>query len=250
MKFATLLLGVFVLFGDVLPKEQDDLVRKVIREADLHYADRAKLGEAEKAIEGYQKAIVLDETCTGAFWKIARATLWIGMVSDDDDKKLRIYRDAIEYCKMAVAIDGECLEAHFWLGVMYGLFGETKGILQGLHVIEPVKKEMNWVLQRDEKWNSAAAHRVLGRLYFRVPGIKGGDNAKSIEHLKKAVEIAPDLLDNRLFLAETYLDEGQVAEAKRHLEIVVAAKDHPMWRPESELSRKNARTLLKELEGK
>jgi tetratricopeptide (TPR) repeat protein len=247
MSIGILLLGVSLL----LPvPEQDALVRKVLVQADKDYANRSTPGEVEKAIEGYQKALVLDEMCTEAYWKIAQATLWIGLTSDDDKKKLRIYRDAIEYCKMAVAIDDDCIEAHFWLGVMYGLFGEVKGILQGLHVIEPVKREMNWVISRDEKWNSAGAHRVLGRLYFRVPGIKGGDNQKSIEHLKKAVAMAPDLLDNHVFLAETYMDEGRYEEARRHLNRVVKAKNHPVWGPESELSRKNARNLLKQLEGK
>ena len=247
MSIGILLFGVSLLFPAL---EQDEMVQKVLVQADKHYANRSTSGEAEKAIEGYQKVLVLDEMCTEAYWKIAQATLWIGLNSEDDDKKLRIYRDAIEFCKMAVAIDDNCIEAHFWLGVMYGLFGEVKGILQGLHVIEPVKREMNWVIARDEKWNSAGAHRVLGRLYFRVPGIKGGDNQKSIEHLKKAVAIAPDLLDNHVFLAETYMDEGRVEEARKHLTIVVQSKDHPVWGPESELSRKNARDLLKQLEGK
>ena len=63
MSIGILFFGVSLLFST---PEQDAMVRKVLLQADKHYTNRSIPGEAEKAIEGYQKALVLDEMCTEA----------------------------------------------------------------------------------------------------------------------------------------------------------------------------------------
>ncbi len=241
----TILLAVGLLFT----APQDEKVKKLVAKADELWAQREQIGMAAQAVETYQKAIALDEGCVDAYWKISRTFFWTGSHEKDEEKRSAIFREGIENAKKAVALDENSVGAHFWLGVMYGLFGEAKGIGQSLDLIEPIKKEMGWVLKTDETFNFAGAHRVLGRLYYKLPGIKGGDNKISIDHLRRAVELSPDLLDNRLFLAEVYADEGMKEEAKKELRVLLDSKDNAVWGPESRESKEKAKVLLKELEG-
>lgn len=226
---------------------QDARVKELLRKGDEFWAKREEKGRIEASVETYQKALALDEACVAACWRIARSYLWIGRHESDGEKKCKVYRDGIEYCKMAISLDADSIEAHFWLGVMYGLFGEAKGVMQSLYLIDPIKQEIEWVLKKDEKHEYAGPHRVLGRFYHKVPGVKGGDNRKAIRHLLRAIELAPDLHDNYLFLAEVYVDEGRKDDAKQALRKCLDTPDNAVWGPESRETKKQARELLQKL---
>lgn len=216
---------------------QDELVKT----GDAHFAKRAD-GEAAKAVECYQKALALDDACVEAYWKIARAYFWLGPRDRNPEK---LYRDGIEYAKRAVALDEDCIAAHFWLGVLYGLYGEAKGPLQSLHLVPSIRKEMEWVLKKDESFESGGPHRVLGLLEHKL---LQGDRKKAIEHLLRAIELDPGLHDNHLFLAAVYLDEGRKADAKKELETVLGLPDHKVWGPESGASKARAKEMMKKCE--
>ncbi len=112
---------------------------------------------------------------------------------------------------------------------------------------EPVK-EMNRVLELDEKFEAGGCHRVLGRLYFKLPGIAGGDNEKAVDHLKKAIAIDETRLLNHLFIAEVYVGMDDNENAKKHLQFLVDAPFEEHRKPENEEEKAAAKDLLKELD--
>ncbi len=233
----------------VFALSQDAKVRELLQKGDALWADREKEGKGLAAVETYQKALALDESCVEAYWKLARTYFSLGSREKDDEKKAKLYREGIEFCKMGISVDANSIESHFWLGVMYGLFGEVKGIMQSLYLVDPMKQEMEWVLARNEKFEYAGAHRVLGRLYHKLPGIKGGDNKKAIRHFDRAIELSPEIPRSYLYLAEVLVDEGRKEEAKKALRKCLETPDHPVWGPESRDEKEKSRELLKKLEG-
>jgi tetratricopeptide (TPR) repeat protein len=237
----------FFLLAVVLAPSQEAAVRKLIQEADAAYVRRSEAGFADKAVEGYRKALALDSASEEAYWKLARCLFWTGRHEADVEKKARLHKDAVEYAKLAVAVNEESVPGHFWLGLHYALYGDAKGAGQSLHLVEPVKKEMEWVIKKDETYLGGAAHRVLGRLYFKLPGLIGGDNEKAIQHLKRSIEIHPVNAPSRAFLAEVYLSQGRKEDAVRELKRIIDDPLDPGWEPEDREEKEAARKRLQEM---
>ena len=224
-----------------------DGAKKLIADGDAAYAKRDQEGQPAKAVEAYKKALVIDESSAEAYWKIARVAFWTGQHEKDSEKKAAIFRDAIDYAKLAVDADKEGVAGHFWLALLYGLFGESKGIVQSLHLIEPMKTELEWVVAHDEKFEAGGAHRILGMLYHKLPGIKGGDDDKAEKHLRRAVELAPGFFTNHLLLAQLLVERGKKEEAKKILAAAMELKDGAEWGPELKEDRAEAKKLLEAL---
>lgn len=226
---------------------QDDAVTKLVREGDGYFARRDQEGMPARATASFKKAIAIDENRVEAYWKITLVDFWLGTHEADNEKQQEILRDGIEFAKLALAIDPNCKPAHFWLAILYGVYGQARGMLQSLHMVDPMKQELEWVLRHDEGFEDAGAHRVLGRLYFKLPGIKGGDNDKAKHHLNRAIQLAPRNLLNYLYLAEIHADEGRRADARACLARLLEQPDDPRWIPECREWREQATSRLKDL---
>jgi tetratricopeptide (TPR) repeat protein len=201
----------------------------------------------EKAIESWQKALAMDESCADAYWRIARAHYWLGSQAKDDAKKRQFFKDGIEYAKLGVSADPESTACRFWLGVMYGSYGQAVGASQSLHMVDPIKQEMQWILANDEGFDEGGAHRVLGRLFYKLPGIMGGDNQKAKDHLRRALELGNKNTLNFLYLAEVHIDEGEKDQARALLTKLLSLPDDPDYLPESRQNKARAQELLREL---
>ncbi len=112
-------------------------------------------------------------------------------------------------------------EGHFWLGVNYGSYGEAKGVLKSLSLVGPIKAEMGAVLRIDPGYENGGANRVLGRVYYKLPGFVGGSNKKSLLNLLRSKELGPKDGLTRIYLAETYLALDEVEKAREELEFVL-----------------------------
>jgi Tfp pilus assembly protein PilF len=89
--------------------------------------------------------------------------------------------------------------------------------------------------------------RVLGRMYYKLPFFKGGDNDKSIAHLEKSLAGAPSNALTRLYLAETFRSKGRKVSAIQQLEEVSGMTPDPRWTAEHPWIKAQAEKLLKKL---
>jgi tetratricopeptide (TPR) repeat protein len=169
---------------------------------------------------------------------------WIGDHTADKTVKKQIFQQGIEHAKKAIELGPSKVEGHFWLGVCYGVYGEAKGVLKSLFLVKPIKEEMRRVLEIDPAYDKGGADRVLGRVYHEVPGIAGGSEKKSLEHLHKAVEYGPRVGLNLLYLADTYISLDQIEKARQTLEYILSMEPEPELIPETEEERVQARQRL------
>jgi hypothetical protein len=100
------------------------------------------------------------------------------------------------------------------------------------------------VLKLDPAFQHGSADRALGRWYFKVPGLFGGSNRKSEEHLRKSLTYNPNSHSSHFFLAETLLDMGRRDEARAELQAVLDGPIEPDWGPEDREFKEKARKLL------
>ena len=120
-------------------------------------------------------------------------------------------------------------DGYYWLGVNYGVYGEARGVLKSLSLVGDIKEAMNKVIELDRGYEDGGPDRVLGRVYFKVPGIAGGSKKKSLEHLLKSKEFGPNDPLTRSYLADTYLALKEVDKAREELEYVLSMESDPSW---------------------
>jgi tetratricopeptide (TPR) repeat protein len=212
------------------------------------YERRAEPAQAKAALDLFAAAAAAEPQGYDARWEGARACYFYGNFTREeapDGEKMALFQDGIDRAKAAVALRPEGVEGHFWLGVLYGVYGEAKGIFKALGMVPDIRREMGFCLTKDETVECFGAHRVLGRLYYKLPGFKGGDNAKSLDHLERAVKGCPTNALAKLYLAETLEDEGQEEQAIALLKEVIAAPPDPRWVPEHPYIKAQAERLLR-----
>ncbi|MBW1710065.1 MAG: hypothetical protein JRG97_07145 [Deltaproteobacteria bacterium] len=192
--------------------------------ADALYLQRADLEKARASIVVYEEVLAQEPENTEALWKAARVYYWLGTHSPKKERAA-IFKKGIEYTEKAVSINDSCVPCHYWLGISYSVYGEAKGILKSLNLLDPVKAEMNKVNELDPAYDQGGAYRVLGRIAFKLPRIVGGSKKRSVEYLKKSQEYGPDNFLTHVFLAETYLGMKKNDLAKKELEAVLNAPD-------------------------
>jgi tetratricopeptide (TPR) repeat protein len=218
---------------------------ELIAEGDALYAQRQDPLLAARTLAKYREALRLAPDHYQALWKNAQIMYYLGDHSTDSKEKLKIFKEAMELCKKAVSIRPDGVEGHYWLGVHTGSYGETRGVLKSLFLKNDIIAEMNKAIALDGTYEKGGAYCVLGRLYFKVPGLFGGSNKKSRLNLEKCREIAPKNSVNLLFLAETYWDMGEKQSAIRVLEELLSMEPDPDWIPETEKDKKAGAKLMK-----
>lgn len=219
--FVFILIFTFSLFS------QD--TKELISQGDKLYSEMTEMASAKEALEKYREALSKTDDKYEAYWRISRILYYIGAHTDKKKEKRTIFLQGIYYAKKAVELEPEKSDGHYWLGVNNGVYGETRGVLKSLRLVKPIKRAMNKVVELDRGYEDGGADRVLGRVYFKLPGFAGGDKKISLEHLLKSKEFGPEDVVTRLYLADTYLALKEVEKARSELEYVLAMEPDPLW---------------------
>jgi len=218
--------------------------KSLTQQGDDLFDQRGDLDKAKEGLAKYRDALVQNEAPYDVYWRMARIEYWIGDHTSDNKEKKRIFEVGINHAKKAVALEPKRVEGHYWLGVNYGVYGEAKGVLKSLSLVKPIKEAMNKVLAIDPAFDDGGADRVLGRVYYELPGLFGGDKKKSLGHLLKSKEMGPRVGLTRIYLADTYLAMKNVAKAREELEFVIAMEPDPKLIAETAEEKDMARERL------
>jgi len=211
---------------------------------DALYRNRATLADARGAAALWEAQLKADPRNFDAAWKLARVTYWLGNHEPASDAKRVALERGIEAGQQAVALQSARPEGHFWIAANMGTLAEAYGLRQGLKYRGKIKEELETVLRLDPGFMRGSADRALGRWYNRVPGLFGGSNKKSEEHLRKSLTYDPNSTVSHFFLAQTLLDQDRNAEAIEELKKVLAAPYDADWEPEDREYKQKASDLL------
>ena len=207
------------------------------------YAKREDIAFAREAAAIWQARLQQNPKDFESAWKLARARYWLGGHAPDGERKAFL-ESGIAAARAAIALEPNRPEGHMWLAANMGALAESFGLRQGLKYRGAIKDELLTVLRIDPAFQQGSADRALGRWYFKVPGLFGGSNRKSEEHLRRSLMYAPHSTISHYFLAETLLDEGKKEEARAELQQVLDAPLDPDWTPEDRDYKQRAQRLL------
>jgi tetratricopeptide (TPR) repeat protein len=221
---------------------------ELVQKGDALWEQRGQPGKARQAAEMYEAALQARPGGEEAAWKAARAWYWVGDHAQGEEARIAAFEKGIAAAEKAIEANPDSLGGHYWLGVNYGKYGSAKGVMKSLSLIDPIKEEMNKVIAMDPDYADGGPYRVLGRLYFKVPGLFGGDNDQAIENLQTAIRKGPRNYLSHVYLAEVYLDEGEDGKARALLEEVVAAGPPPGLEAEYAGWKAQAQQMLERME--
>ena len=212
-------------------------------EADDYFLGRAKLENVQQGVALLKQEAGQNAKSYEVWWRLAKFYNYIGRRTQGNER-MKALEAGIETGKKAVALNPNRVEGHFWLGANYGLKAEESDWLEGLRLIDPVRREMEITIKLDPDYEEASGLRTLARIYYRAPFFKGGDKRRSIELLEECLRRHPTDSMSMLYLAESYTAVGRRDDARKVLERMLSLCPDPDYGPELADNQAEARDML------
>ena len=214
---------------------------------DALYRDRETLASATRAADVWAGRLAANARDFESAWKLARVRYWLGTNGLPEAGRRNALEQGVAAGRTAAAIEPQRPEGHFWMAANMGALAESFGLRQGIKYRKPIRESLEKVLALDPAFLQGSADRALGRWYFKVPGLFGGSNSKSEEHLRKALGYNQNSVITHVFLAETLDAEGKDDAARQEARAALDAPLDPDWAPEDRRFKQQAEALLKKL---
>ena len=214
---------------------------------DLLYKDREHLASAKQATDIWAARLTSNPRDFESSYKLAQARYWLGTNGLPEPERKSALEAGIAAARSAIAIDAKRPEGHFWLAANMGALAESFGMRQGIRYRGAIKDALLTTLKIDPGFLQGSADRALGRWYYKVPGLFGGSNRRSEEHLRKSLTYNPNSVISHLFLGDTLADMGRKDEARKEYQAAIDAPFDPEWTPEDRRFKDQARRLLQQL---
>jgi tetratricopeptide (TPR) repeat protein len=219
-----------------------------VQTCDHLYSQRADSVKVAEAATCYEGAFVKSPEVEIAV-RLGKTYYWLGAHASKDNQ-IELFQKGIDWSKKAIEINPKNAGGYFWLGVNNSKYGEARGILRSLFLVGPIIDSMQQVIAIEPGYEYGGPYRVLGRVYFKLPRFAGGGIDKSIEHLKKSLQYAPNVSTTRLFLAESYMAKKEYQLAQQELNIILSTPAMPGLEPEFNADKEEAQRLLAEVNKK
>jgi tetratricopeptide (TPR) repeat protein len=218
-----------------------------------------------KALEDYQAALKLEPANYEALWKASRAMVDMADVitGKDKDAKTRqqkLYTDATELARKAVAANPDDTWGHFQLAAANGKRLLMLGNKEQIAASKAVKAEIDRAIELDP--TNDLAYHALGRWHRRIAEISGakrffgsilygsipkGSFEESEQYLRKAIELDPTYVNHYYELGLTLLALKKTDEAA---ECFQKAIDLPKTTSKDDVLKAQAKIELEKLDKK
>lgn len=151
---------------------------------------------------------------------LAQRLLDEGEQATDDAARREKYKAASVHADRAIALLPSSADAHFVRFGAVGRLAQLDGLAVAAFKLSTVNADLDEVLRLDP--NHADALAARGGMLVKLPRLLGGDTARGIEYLERAVALDETAVGKRLELAEAYHIVGRDDDARRTAERALA----------------------------
>jgi tetratricopeptide (TPR) repeat protein len=211
-------------------------------QADQLYSRRDDLTAVRQGIILLKQVRTNEPSNYDAAWKQSKFDYYLANHTEGDERD-QIIRDGIESGKVAVKLQDDKPEGHFWLGANYGISAQAS-TLAGLASIDDIRNEMQKVLKINEGYQDGSAYMVLGLVDLEAPKMVGGDPQKAVGEMEKGLAFGKNNAFLRLHLAEAYLKVGRKNDATQQLNAIISMTPDQNYMPEYKEATAQAQKLL------
>jgi tetratricopeptide (TPR) repeat protein len=239
--------------------KHDQEIARWHKNADRLYAQF----KAREAAAELQKILEVDPVNFEALIKMARAYVDIGdMISENGgdwkERKLKEYATAEDYARRAVKVNANSTWGHFWVAAALGNTAIVSPVARQLELAGEIRAALERAIALDPKnglayhaygvWHRkvaeiGSASRVLAPVFYGQ-SVPAGSLDKSIEYLKKAVDLNPTIIVSRLELARSHAAKAEYEPARALLQSIPGL---PIRFSDDAKHKKQAAQLLAEI---
>jgi tetratricopeptide (TPR) repeat protein len=221
---------------------------ELVRQADqLQGSPTPSDGSLQRAIALYEEAARLEPNAAEIHVKLADAALTMGTWTTGD--RQHWYGRGRQAAERAVALDKENPEALFLLAANIGQMAALQKDLGGLLVPRELERHLTRVLALNPR-HPRALH-MMGMLLRKTPAplrvSLSGKASEAEKYLIAATEADPNFSEARLDLAQYYVSEGRLPQARAQAQAIVKMTSPTRPRAWREKHRPAAEALLKQL---
>ncbi|MDE2388010.1 MAG: hypothetical protein KGN35_02825 [Betaproteobacteria bacterium] len=158
-----------------------------------------------------------------AIAELSRLQFMQAQLERNKNRRVQLFENCVAVADRALALNKNDVRGLFWKAAAMGKMAEDSSFVDALRMLRPMENLLLKVVALDEQYENAGAHRALGRIYHKLPGlpVSFGSNEKALMHLKRAHELFPRDVITRAFYAELLYDEGRKDEARKHANFVL-----------------------------
>jgi hypothetical protein len=214
-----------LLSVDAAAPAEPSLAAQLARIDELHRRrdDRAAWGEEQRLA---QAAVGRAPQDYGALWRAARVYFWL---SDDPgvsaEQRSKWGKEGWDLAERAITANPNDAAGYYFAAVCMGNYSLGLGIMKALSMgLEgKFRDRLGHAEQLNPRFEHGGIDTAWGRFYDKLPWPKR-DRKKADEHLRRAIQIEPNQLRARVYLAESYIDDDRAPEAKKILDEVNGAQ--------------------------
>lgn len=176
----------------------------------------------------FQRAAIQFQSKTNdsvAAWQFARAAFDFADFATNDTERAAIAKQGIAACRKLLARETNSAPGHYYLAMNEGQLAKAEApSLAAYRLVKQMEREFKTAADLDPAFDYAGPARCLGLLYRDAPGwpFSIGSRRKARDWLEQAVKLAPDYPENRLNLAESFLQWRDADNAKEQLDALDA----------------------------
>jgi tetratricopeptide (TPR) repeat protein len=213
-----------------------------------------KLDEAVNALNEMKDNLPPQES-KSAYLLLARCYWTKGTYyTEDKKKKVEVFTQGLRAMERAQIRLGEDAGFYYWMAVFIGERANLFFSMDSLTAVDTIKDLCSKIIAMDKSTEDGGAYIILGRMYYKIPGLFGGSNEESIKYLLLAKEYEDRKPVNERkhfiykFLAESYYAQREWENAHQALLQGLNCPPDPDAPWENEGDYKEMKELLKEIE--
>jgi len=160
-----------------------------------------------------------------------------------------LYRALADKTRKLAEANPYSAEVLIWEGIVVSSEAGARGGLGALSLAKEARRLLEESLKLNEGALSGSAYTSLATLYAKAPSwpIAFGDNKRAEELFRKSLSINPTGIDPNFFYGEYLIDDGRVAEGRRHLEAALKAPPRPGRELADQGRRQEIKALLEKI---
>ena len=209
------------------------------------------------------KVLQLDPRSFEAHVKLSRAHIDIGdMIPESaqnwQERRMKEYRVAENYAREAIKIDPNSTWGYFYVAASLGNLAMLSPVAKQIEMAQDIRLSVERSIALDPQngfayhvygvWHRKMAEigkmsRVLASVFYGQ-SLPHGTIAKSIEYLKKSVDLNPTVIVSRLELARSYVAAQNWQSARNFLRSI---RDLPIQFSDDAKHKQKAQQLLEEI---
>lgn len=203
----------------------------------------------ENGLVVLERLIALQPGAYDPLWQAARMGFAIADAAEKDNARREVFgRRGAKYAKMAIALDKQRIEGHYYLALCLGYVAWSTNV-GAFDLLSDIASAGKTAAAMNEAYDYAGPQRLLGMVYLRAPGwpTSIGDPEEALAHLTRAATLAPGYIPNHLYLAEALLVNEKRSEALREIEAAmglppptdpVLIRQMDRWKHDAEVLKK------------